>query len=248
MIDKRVAIVTGASRGIGRAIALKFAREGMAVTLTARNELLLKKVSEEIISARGQQPLIIPADLRNVAQIPLVPEQVMKKWGRIDILVNNAGLGYLKTFLEIKPEELQEMLDVNLRAVFFLTQQVLPHMIARKTGNIVNIASLAGKNGFKLGTGYAATKWAMRGFAQCLMMEVREHDIRVVTLFPGSVETSFNRSGQPVTFTPTKNKMQPEDIAFAAFMAVQMPDRTMVSEIDLRPSNPEKNRLVGKLR
>jgi 3-oxoacyl-[acyl-carrier protein] reductase len=240
MIDKRVAIVTGASRGIGRAIALKFAREGIAVALTARNESLLKKVSEEIISAGGQQPLIIPADLRNVSQIPLIPEQVMKKWGRIDILVNNAGLGYLKTFLEIKPEELQEMLDVNLRAVFFLTQQVLPHMIARKTGNIVNIASLAGKNGFKLGTGYAATKWAVRGFAQCLMMEVREHDIRVVTLFPGSVETSFNRSGQPVTVTPTKNKMQPEDIADAAFMAVQMPDRTMVSEIDLRPSNPGK--------
>jgi 3-oxoacyl-[acyl-carrier protein] reductase len=240
MIDKRVAIVTGASRGIGRVIALKFAREGMAVALTARDKSLLKKVSEEIISTGGQQPLIIPADLRDMSQIPLIPEQVMEKWGRIDILVNNAGLGYLKTFLEIKPEEFQEMLDVNLRAVFLLTQKILPHMIARKTGNIVNIASLAGKNGFKLGTGYAATKWALRGFAQCLMMELREHDIRVITLFPGSVETSFNRSGQPVTITPAKNKMQAEDIADAALMAVQIPDRTMASEIDLRPSNPGK--------
>lgn len=240
MIDKQVVVITGASRGIGRAIALKFAREGMAVALIARNASLLQKVSEEIISTGGQQPLIIPADLCNVSQIPLIPEQVMKKWGRIDILVNNAGLGYLKTFLEIKPEEFQEMLDVNLRAVFLLTQRILPHMIARKAGNIVNIASLAGKNGFKLGTGYATTKWGLRGFAQCLMMEVREYDIRVITLFPGSVETSFNRSGQPVTFTPAKNKMQPEDIADAAFMAIQMPDRTMVSEIDLRPSNPGK--------
>lgn len=240
MIDKKVALVTGANRGIGQSIALKFAREGMAVALTGRNESLLEKVSDEITNTGGQAPLIIPGDLGQVSQIPAIPEQVIKEWGRIDILVNNAGLGYLKPFLEIKPQEFQEMLDVNLRAVFLLTQQVLPHMISRETGNIVNIASLAGKNGFKMGTGYAATKWALRGFAQCLMLEVREYDIRVVTIFPGSVETGFGSGGVSPTGTPSQNKIQSIDIAETTYLAVNMPDRTMLSEIDMRPSNPAK--------
>jgi NADP-dependent 3-hydroxy acid dehydrogenase YdfG len=240
MIDKKVALVTGASRGIGQAIALKFAREGIAVALTGRDESLLKRVSEEITNTGGYQPLIVQTDLQEVPQIPKIPQEVIKEWGRIDILVNNAGLGYLKPFLEIKPQEFQEMLDVNLRAVFLLTQQVIPHMIERKSGNVVNIASLAGKNGFKLGTGYAASKWALRGFAQCLMLEVREHDIRVVTIFPGSVETSFSRGGVSPTGTPSQNKIQPIDIAETAYLAINMPDRSMLSEIDMRPSNPAK--------
>ena len=240
MIDKKVALVTGASRGIGQAIARKFSNEGMAVALSGRDESLLENVSDEIANAGGHQPLIIPGDLQDVSQIPAIPQQVIKEWGRIDILVNNAGLGYLKPFLEIKPQEFQEMLDVNLRAVFLLTQQVLPHMISRKTGNIVNIASLAGKNGFKMGTGYAATKWALRGFAQCLMLEVREHDIRVVTIFPGSVETGFGSGGVSASGTPRQNKIQSIDIAETAYLAVNMPERTMLSEIDMRPSNPAK--------
>ena len=113
-------------------------------------------------------------------------------------------------------------------------------MISRRTGNIVNIASLAGKNGFKMGTGYAATKWALRGFAQCLMLEVREYDIRVVTIFPGSVETAFGSGGVSPTGTPSQNKIQSIDIAETAYLAVNMPDRTMLSEIDMRPSNPAK--------
>ena len=240
MINKKVALITGASRGIGRSIALKFAKEGMAVALTARDTSLLENVSDEISAIGGDQSLMIPADLRDISQIPSIPNRVVKEWGRIDILVNNAGLGYLKPFLEIKPEEFQEMLDVNLRAAFLLTQEVLPHMIARKTGNIVNIASLAGKNGFKTGTGYAATKWALRGFAQCLMLEVREHDIRVVTIFPGSVETGFGSGGVSPTGTPSQNKIQSMDIAETAYLAVNMPDRTMLSEIDMRPSNPAR--------
>jgi 3-oxoacyl-[acyl-carrier protein] reductase len=240
MIDKKVALITGASRGIGQAIALKFASEGMAVALHGRNQSLLENVAREIEDSGGHQPLVITGDLQDVSRIPVIPELVIKEWGRIDILVNNAGLGYLKPFLDIKPEEFQEMLDVNLRAVFLLTQQVLPHMISRKTGNIVNIASLAGKNGFKMGTGYAATKWALRGLAQCLMLEVREHDIRVVTLFPGSVQTGFGSRGASASGTPSQNKMQATDIAETAFLAVSIPDRTMLSEIDMRPSNPAK--------
>ncbi len=240
MIDKTVAIITGASRGIGRAIALKFAREGMVVALMARNEKNLNRVAEEIVTAGGFEPLIIAADLRNSTELARIPRLVMKKWGRIDILVNNAGLGYLKPFLEITAGEFQEMMDVNVRAVFLLTQQVLPVMMERKSGMIIHIASLAAKNGFKLGTGYAASKWALRGFAQCLLQEVREYDIRVVTIFPGSVDTSFGAGSQSPTGTPGKNKILPEDIAEAAYLAYAIPPRSLLSEIDIRPTNPTK--------
>lgn len=240
MIDKTVAIVTGASRGIGRAIALKFARQGMAVALTARHEKNLKAVAKEIVSGGGFDPMIISADLRDLTNIAQISQQVMEKWGRIDILVNNAGLGYLKPFPEITAAEFQEMFDVNVRAVFFLTQQVLPVMVQRNSGMIINIASLAAKNGFKLGTGYAATKWALRGFAQCLLQEVREHDIRVITIFPGSVDTSFGAGQQSPAGIRSKNKILPEDIAEAAYFAYTIPPRSLLSEIDIRPTNPTK--------
>lgn len=125
------------------------------------------------------------------------------------------------------------MWNLNVRAIFVLTKVTLPHMIKARSGVIVNISSLAGKNSFKGGTGYAATKWALRGFASSLMLEVREHNIRVVTIFPGSVDTSFssmNKKGDHIT--------QPADVASAVVFAVTAPERTMFSEIDVRPTNP----------
>jgi NADP-dependent 3-hydroxy acid dehydrogenase YdfG len=239
-MKKPVAIVTGANRGIGQAIALKFAKEGFAVALTARDRKKLNETHDIITSSGFEKPFIIQADLRNLNQVEEIVRQVVKTWGKIDVLVNNAGLGYLKPFLEISPDEYDEMMEVNTRAVFFLTQYTVTQMMEKKSGLILNIASLAGKNGFKSGTGYAASKWALRGFAQCLLHEVREHDIRVVTIFPGSVETNFGQGGQSPIGTPSQNKIQPEDIANVAFMAYHMPQRTMVSEIDMRPSNPRK--------
>ncbi len=240
MLDKTVVLVTGSSRGIGKAIALKFAREGAAVVLTSRHEKDIKKVAAEIVEEGGYNPLTIEADLKKDSDIRKLVKEILDQWGRIDVLVNNAGIGYLRPFLDLKVEEFQEMLDLNVRAVFALTQQVIPGMMERKTGTIINIASLAGKNGFKSGTGYGASKWALRGFANSLMLEVREHDIRVVTIFPGSVQTEFGR-GDSASSTASKNKMQPGDIAEAAFTAFVMPTRTMVSEIDMRPSNPHKS-------
>ena len=239
-MNKPVAIVTGGSRGIGQAIALRFAKEGFAVALVARDRKKLNQTQEMIFSSGFEKPLIVQADLRDLKQVKEIVPKVIKEWGKIDVLVNNAGLGYLKPFLEISPEEYDEMMDVNMRAVFFLTQYTVPQMMNQKSGLILNIASLAGKNGFKSGTGYAASKWALRGFAQCLLPEVREYDIRVVTIFPGSVKTNFSQGGQSPTRTPSQNKIQVEDIAEIAYMAFHIPQRTMVSEIDMRPSNPKK--------
>jgi len=127
------------------------------------------------------------------------------------------------------------MWHVNMRGAFLATKGILPHMTKARTGDIVNISSLAGKNGFKGGTGYGATKWALRGFASSLMLEVRESNIRVITIFPGSVDTQFssvNLKGESIT--------QPEDVAAAVVFAVTSPERAMFSEIDVRPTNPQK--------
>jgi 3-oxoacyl-[acyl-carrier protein] reductase len=238
MLDKPVAIVTGASQGIGQAIAIKFSSEGYAVALTGRNEANLEKTAKIIADNSSQPVCVIPADLRQVDQIENIVRTTIKNWNRIDILVNNAGIMHLKPFLELSLDNYEEMMDVNVRAVFLLTQKVLPHMISQQSGSIVNVASLAGKNGFKTGTGYGATKFAIRGFAASLMMEVREHGIRVVTVFPGSVDTPLlNRSPN----APRRETMlQVEDVAHAVFSAVSVNPRAMISEVDIRPTNPKK--------
>lgn len=236
MIDQTVALITGASQGIGRALAVKFAGEGMAVALTARNTANLEETARIIRENGGSEPLLIPADLRDAEKIPLIADSVLKTWGRLDVLVNNAGILHLKPFLELSLAEFEEMWEVNMRAVFVLTRAVLPHMIGRRSGTIVNISSLAGKNGFKTGTGYGATKFAVRGFAMSLMQEVREHNVRVITVFPGSVNTAMiSRSPNP----PKKeNMIQPEDLAGVVYSAVAVSPGSMVSEIDIRPTNP----------
>lgn len=238
MKDRPVVLVTGASRGIGRAIALKFAAEGYAVAISGRDEESLRETARLIEKTNGVSPVNISADLRDSRQIDHLANAVLEKCGRVDVLVNNAGILHLKPFWEITAEELQEMLDVNIKAVFQLTQKIVPGMVEQKSGAIVNIASLAGKNGFKNGTGYAATKFALRGFAASLMLELREHGIRVITVFPGSVDTRMIARSP---LAPSRESMlQAEDVAHAVYAAVSVDSRAMISEIDIRPSNPKK--------
>ena len=237
ILNKPVALITGASRGIGRAIALKFAREGIAIALVGRDKSALQETANLIKKGNDQPTLQIQADLRNVQQVESIVEKTTDKWGRIDVLVNNAGVMYQKPFEELGREEVQEMLDVNLRAVILLAQKALPYIKKQENGAIINIASLAGKNPVKNGTVYAATKWALRGFAASLMLEVRQDDVRVITIFPGSVDTDLNRGSALRRDT----MMQPDDVAHAAFSALVVDRRTMMSEIDLRPTNPERD-------
>lgn len=236
MLNQPVAIITGASRGIGKAIAMKFAEEGMAVALIGRDTSALQESANAIAKSSNQPTLQIQADLRDARQISSIVDQTIDQWGRIDVLVNNAGIMHQKPFQELSQEEIQEMLDVNLRAVMFLTQKALPHIKERDNSAVINIASLAGKNPVKNGTVYAATKWALRGFAASLMMEVRQDDVRVITVFPGSVDTDLN-SGSALQ---RDTMMQPDDIAHAAYSALVVDRRAMMSEIDLRPTNPKR--------
>ncbi len=231
-LDSQIAVVTGASKGIGHATAEALAKEGAHVVLVSRSKDQLTAAMDKLQS-QGLKASMQTADVTDPAQVQRVVDTTMKELGRIDILVNNAGMGHFKPATEMSLEEFDEMWNLNMRAVFVATKSVLPHMIKGNAGAIVNISSLAGKNSFKGGTGYCATKWALRGFASSLMLEVTEHNIRVITIFPGSVDTSFssmNKRGDTIT--------QPEDVASAIVFAVTAPQRSMFSEIDVRPTKP----------
>jgi len=232
MKDK-VVIVTGAGRGIGKAIALKFAAEQSRLVLAARTKSEIETVADEV-KRGGAEALAVPTDVTKEDQVERLVKTAHNTFGRIDVLVNNAGFGIFSKVAEMKTEDFQSMFDVNVRGVFFCTRAVLPHMIEQNDGVIVNIASLAGRNAFVGGAGYCATKWALIGFARSLMLEVREHNIRVITICPGSVDTSFGRDGGR-----KQSILQAQDVAETVLAAVRMPARAMVSEIDIRPTNPK---------
>jgi len=231
-LSGKVAVVTGAGRGIGKAIALALAAEGAHVVLAARTSAEIEKAAMDIRSTGGLATAV-RADMTDEGQVGHLIGEALKVNGSVDILVNNAGIGVFKPVIAMQVSEFDAMWNVNMRGVFLATRAVLPSMIGSRRGAIVNIASLAGKNIFKGGAGYGATKWALRGFAGSLMLEVREHNIRVVTICPGSVDTDFSpegKKGAQIT--------QPEDVASAVVFAVSAPERSMFSEIDLRPTNP----------
>ncbi|HXG39090.1 MAG TPA: SDR family NAD(P)-dependent oxidoreductase [Bacteroidota bacterium] len=230
-----VALVTGAGRGIGKAIAITLATEGSTAVLVARTKSELESVRSEI-EGRGGKAIALPADITKPEQVHLVFDEVSKQFGRLDILVNNAGIGRFAPVKELSLSDFDAMWNVNMRGLFLCTQQAVKMMEARKSGVIVNISSLAGKNAFVNGAGYAATKWALMGFAKCLMLEVREQNIRVVTVCPGSVDTTFSHPQDP---SKAEKLIQPQDVADIVLAAITIPARSMVSEIDIRPTNPK---------
>jgi len=237
-LSGKTALVTGAGRGIGKAVAEALAREGASVVLSARTKSEIEAVAAGIRSAGGRAAAVI-ADMRDPAQIDRLANEAGGAFGPVDILVNNAGLGHFARVEALTREQFDEMWEVNVRGVFLLTKALLPAMLSKGSGDVVNIASLAGRNSFVGGAGYSATKWALIGFARSLMLEVRERNVRVITLCPGSVDTAFNGAAPDAArpgVIPSAG-----DIAAVAIDALRMPRHVMVSEIDIRPTNPKAN-------
>ena len=225
-----VAIVTGASKGIGKAIAVTLAKEGVKVVLAARNAELLSEIQKEISETEGHA-VAIPTDVTSENAVKNLMIETNKRFNRIDILINNAGVGFFSNVVDMNIEDYEAMMNINLKGAFLCSRGVLPTMMKQKRGEIINIASLAGKNSFAGGSVYSATKWGLIGFARSLMLEVRNHNIRVVTICPGSVNTNFND-----TERDNPQIIQPEDVAETVLFALTMPNRVNVSEIDIRPT------------
>lgn len=231
-----VALVTGATEGIGRAIAFALGRAGYRVGVCARTPSRLRDLLEELsqagITAAGH-----PADVGLVSDVEGMAEKVAAALGPVDVLVNNAGVALLKPFDQLTLADWDTTMATNLRSMFLVTRAVLPGMRARKRGAIVNIASLAGRNGFAGGTAYCASKHAVLGFARALMMEVRKDNVRVITICPGTVDTPLMQK-QDVLTPNLAAVLRPEDVAATVLDALALPERALVSELDLRPTNP----------
>jgi len=232
----QIAVVTGAGRGIGKAIALTLASHGATVVLVSRTLGELEQVQKEI-SSKGGTAAVIRSDITRDQEVSELFAAVKRQFGRLDILVNNAGMGKFQNIRNLKVEEFDAMWSLNVRALFLCTQHALGIMESQKNGLIVNISSLAGKNAFVGGGGYAATKWALMGFSKCLMLEERQYNIRVITVCPGSVETTF--SDHESEAARADKILSPQDVADTVLSAILMPPRAMVSEIDIRPTNPK---------
>ena len=230
------ALITGATEGIGRATAFALARAGYRVGVCARTESKVKKLVKEL-DAEGFEAAGAAADVGNPEQVARMVETVTATLGEIDVLVNNAGVLIGKPFEELTLEDWDTTMGTNVRSLYLVTRAVLPGMRRRKRGDIVNVASLAGRNGFVGGTAYTASKHAVLGFSRSLMLETRKEGIRVIAVCPGSVDTSMLRD-QPMLKSEPSRILRPEDVAATILQALSLPDRALVSELDIRPTNP----------
>jgi 3-oxoacyl-[acyl-carrier protein] reductase len=231
-----IALVTGATLGIGRATAFALGRAGFKVGVCARNaarvDTLLDALRAEGIEAAG-----CAADVADPAQVKRLVNTVTRDLGPVDVLVNNAGIGILRPFAELSLEEWDATMGTNVRSLYLVTREVLPGMRQRRIGFVVNVASLAARHAFAGGTAYVASKHAVLGFSRALMLEVRKDGVRVLAICPGSVDTPLMREQNALT-PNFDNILAPEDVAQAILDALRMPARALVSEIDLRPANP----------
>jgi 3-oxoacyl-[acyl-carrier protein] reductase len=236
MPQGRTAFVTGATEGIGRAIAFALGQEGWRVGFCARTPEKVEAM-EEALDAAGIEGLGTTADVGVEADVEAAVRLVEERLGAIDTLVNNAGVLIAKPFLELTLEDWDRTMATNVRSMFLVTRAVLPGMRERRRGDIVNVASLAGRNGFVGGTAYTASKHAVLGFSRSLMMETRKEGIRVIAVCPGSVATAMLQD-QPMMKADMERIMQPEDVAATVLAALQLPGRALLSELDVRPTNP----------
>jgi NADP-dependent 3-hydroxy acid dehydrogenase YdfG len=230
----KVALITGASAGIGQASARALAREGASVVLTARRSERLEQLVAEAKQAGGQGVFVM-GDAREEETARASVDQAMKAFGRIDILVNNAGVGNYKSLIDTSAEEYDDMMDSNVRTTFLFTRHVVPVMIKQKAGLVLMISSMAGVYGFAGEAVYCATKFAQVGFAQGLDKELRPHGIKVGTICPGGVKTEFALGkGRTEAGVEQSNMLEAEDVAQAVLFACTQSQTSRVIQIQMR--------------
>ena len=231
-LDGKVALVTGGSRGIGRAIADALHGEGAAVFLTAREASAAETAAREV----GPRARGLACDVRSYEAVQRAFREIERAHGGLDVLVNNAGIGIFKPVAETAPDEWRSVLQTNLDGPFYCCREAIPLMKARQGGYIFNISSLAGKNPIENGAAYNASKFGLNGFSEALMMEVRYDGIRVSYLMPGSVATEFGTHGaKKVGWALTA-----ADVAEVVIDLLRSPPRALYSRVEMRPSQPPR--------
>jgi len=236
-LEGKVAVVTGATRGIGRAIADSFADAGIQVAITSRNQKDCEEAAAAITKRTGTRALGVACDVRDARSCAALIERTAKEFGRLDILINNAGIGAFKPVADMDVATWDAVIGTNLNSLFYCTHPALPHLRTSGEAWVINIGSLAGKNAFPNGSAYNASKFGLVGFSEALMQEVRYDGIRVSYVMPGSVATEFSH---PSGSTDGDWRVQPEDIAQIVMDLLMTPARTLPSRVEVRPSQPPR--------
>ncbi len=235
--DESVAVVTGATKGIGRAVSEALANRGGRVVVSSRTRADVEAVAAAITKRGPGQAHGVVCDVRVPEQCGALVEEAVDHFGRLDILVNNAGLGRFAAIQALDPADWDLQIRTNLDGVFHCSRAAVPHLIAGGGGWIVNIGSLAGRNAFAGGAAYNASKFGLLGMTEAMMLDLRHEGVRVTCVMPGSVNTHFF-GGPP---DPGASwKLQPQDVADAVLDILSFPDRALPSKIELRPSQPPK--------
>lgn len=234
-LQGKSAYVSGAGKGIGRAIVLALLQEGVNVTGITRTASDLDSL-EESSKSFGGEFLNFPGDISDEETVEKSINQTIQKFGGLDYLINNAGIGIIKPMEEMSIKDWDDTMNINMRGTFLATHFALPHMMKVTGGTIINIASIAGKRGFAGGTAYSASKFAMMGFTESLMLDIRKYDIRVLSICPGSVATHFHTGA---AMDKEKGKvLTPEDCAESVLYALRLPQSAAAVQIELRITNP----------
>jgi 3-oxoacyl-[acyl-carrier protein] reductase len=234
----RVAVVTGGSRGIGLAIADALAAAGVSVAIGARTAEDVDLAAAQLDEKHGHARVIgVQCDVRSRSECENLVNRAAGELGGIDILVNNAGIGRFSTVADMSPDDWSAVIETNVNSLYYCTHAALPHLKQRATSWVINIGSLAGKNAFPGGAAYNASKFALIGFSEALMQEVRHDGVRVSYIMPGSVATDFSHPSG-ADRSEDAWKVQPEDIAQIVMDLLHTPERTLPSRVEVRPSRP----------
>ncbi|NLR80690.1 3-ketoacyl-ACP reductase [Chitinophaga eiseniae] len=230
------ALITGGGKGIGRALAIALAKEGVDIALMGRTAGSLEAVAKEV-QASGVKVAYAVADVSDMSAVDVAVASLTKELGAIDILINNAGIAAFGGFLELTPTQWEQIIQVNLMGVYYVTRAVLPEMIARKTGDIINISSTAGQRGAPATSAYSASKFGLLGLTESLMLEVRKHNIRVSALTPSTIATDMAKDLQLTDGNPEK-VLQPEDLAELVVAQLKLNRRVLLKSAGLWSTNP----------
>lgn len=236
-LNTKTALITGGSRGLGKATALALAKEGVAVAITGRNEATLKITVKEI-EALGVKATYAVFDVGNYEAVKRGIKTIMGTMEHIDILINNAGIAGVGSFLDMPVNDWEQMIQTNLMGMYYVTKEVLPQMVARSEGDIVNISSTAGLNGNPNVSAYSASKFAVIGMSESLMKEVRKHNVRVITMTPSTIESDMTIDLGFAQKGSEENILQPQDFAELIVSGLKLPRRAMLKSAALWSTNP----------
>lgn len=231
------AIITGGSRGLGKAVAIAFANEGIDIAITGRNEQKLQETVAEL-KKLGVNATYALFDVGNYVAVQTGVKQIISNLGGVDILVNNAGVAAFGALNDMKVEQWTEIIQTNLMGMYFVTKEVLPHLIAKNEGDIINVSSTAGLTGNASTSAYSASKFAVIGMSEALMKEVRKNNIRVCTLTPSTIASDMSIDLGIATKDAEDKVLQPEDFAELVVAGLKLPRRAMLKSASLWSTNP----------